>query len=45
LKRCLPRLLAAAYPEANKGVDGNVVPLKQDLVGVLQPTLGSCSPR
>ena len=31
--------LAAAYPEANKGVGVNAVPLEDDLVGDLQPTL------
>ena len=31
--------LAAAYPEANKGVGVNLVPLKEDLVGDLQPRL------
>ena len=35
----IARSLAAAYPEANKGVGVNVVPLRQDLVGDLQPTL------
>jgi predicted permease len=31
--------LAAAYPEANKGVGVNVLPLEDDLVGDLRPTL------
>jgi predicted permease len=31
--------LAAAYPESNNGVGINVVPLGEDLVGNLQPTL------
>ena len=33
------RSLEAAYPEVNKGVGVDVVPLSKDLVGDLQPTL------
>jgi predicted permease len=35
----IARSLAATYPEANKGVGVNVVPLEEDLVGDLQRTL------
>jgi predicted permease len=35
----IARSLEAAYPEANTGVGVNVVPLGEDLVGHLQPTL------
>ena len=35
----IARALAAAYPEANKGVGVNLVPLEADLVGDLQPRL------
>jgi predicted permease len=35
----IAKSLAATYPQANKGVGVNVLPLKDDLVGNLQPTL------
>jgi predicted permease len=35
----IARSLEAAYPEANKGVGFNVLPLKENLVGTLRPTL------
>jgi len=35
----ITRNLAAAYPEADAGVSANLIPLKQDIVGNVQPFL------